>query len=98
MSTLSLTELTKSLADKHNLTQKQAREILDATFSEISDKLKAGDEVRLHGFGTFSISERKERKGRNPQTGAEILIPASRSIKFKPASALKSVVGDNDEE
>lgn len=76
------------------LTKKQAGEAFDATFSYLSECLKEGDRVQIPGFGIFSITERKERKGRNPQTKQEITIPASKSVRFKPGKALKDSVNN----
>jgi DNA-binding protein HU-beta len=77
------------VADKAKVTKAQAGEAVDAVFEAISGSLKSGDEVRLVGFGTFSVSQRKASTGRNPATGAEIKIPASNQAKFKPGKGLK---------
>lgn len=71
------------------LTKKQAGEALDAAFGYISEQLAGGDRVQVAGFGTFSVSERAERQGRNPQTGEAMTIAASKNAKFKAAKALK---------
>ena len=63
-----------------------------AVFDAITNSLKKGDEVRLVGFGTFSVSKRKASIGRNPATGAEIKIPASMQAKFKPGKGLKDAI------
>lgn len=80
------------VADKAGLTKAQAGDAVDAVFEGISSALKAGDEVRLVGFGTFSVSKRKASTGRNPATGAEIKIPASNQAKFKPGKGLKDAI------
>jgi DNA-binding protein HU-beta len=77
------------VADKAKVTKAQAGEAVDAVFDAITASLKGGDEVRLVGFGTFSVSKRKATTGRNPATGAEIKIPASNQAKFKPGKVLK---------
>ena len=77
------------VADKAKVTKAQAGESVDAVFEAIAGSLKGGDEVRLVGFGTFSVSKRKASTGRNPATGAEIKIPASNQAKFKPGKGLK---------
>ena len=81
------------LADTcEGLTKKLAGEVFDELFSNISDALADGDRVQIPGFGTFVISERKERQGRNPQTNETITIPASKSVRFKPGKNLKDQV------
>lgn len=77
------------VAEKAKVTKAQAGEAVDAVFDAITASLKSGDEVRLVGFGTFSVSQRKATTGRNPATGAEIKIPASNQAKFKPGKVLK---------
>ena len=73
-------------------TLKDAEVVFDAVFAVLKDELKAGRDVSLYGFGTFRVAERAERKGRNPRTGAEILIPAAKVVKFTPAAATKNLV------
>jgi len=73
-------------------TQKEAQAAVDCVLSSITDALKKGEAVTLIGFGTFKVSERKARKGRNPQTGAEIQIAARKLPKFVPGKALKDSV------
>ena len=80
------------VADKAGLTKAQAGEAVDAVFDAITAALKGGDEVRLVGFGTFAVSQRKASVGRNPATGAEIKIPASNQAKFKPGKGLKDAI------
>lgn len=80
------------VADTANITKAQAGEAVDAVFSALTDSLTKGDEVRLVGFGTFSVSKRKASVGRNPATGAEIQIPASNQAKFKPGKGLKDAI------
>ena len=85
-------DLVGVVADKATITKAQAAEAVDAVFEAITGSLKAGEEVRLVGFGTFAVSARKASTGRNPATGAEIQIPASNQAKFKPGKGLKDVV------
>lgn len=85
-------DLTGVVADKTGITKAQAADAVDAVFDAITDTLKKGDEVRLVGFGTFAVTRRKETKGRNPSTGAEITIPASNQAKFKPGKGLKDAI------
>lgn len=80
------------VAEGANITKAQAGEAVDAVFEAITSSLKKGDEVRLVGFGTFSVSRRKASVGRNPATGAEIKIAASNQAKFKPGKGLKDAI------
>ena len=73
-------------------TKKEAQEAVDCVLSSITNSLKKGDTVTLVGFGTFKVMKRKARKGRNPQTGEEIKIKASKAPKFTPGKALKEAV------
>jgi DNA-binding protein HU-beta len=73
-------------------TKKGAQEAVDCVFSSITKALRKGDDVTLVGFGTFKVAKRKARKGRNPQTGEEIKIKASKAPKFTPGKSLKEAV------
>ena len=86
------TELVAAMADKAGLTKKDADAALKAFTEVIEETLKAGDSIQLVGFGTFEVAERAERTGRNPQTGAEMVIPASKAPKFKARKALKDAL------
>lgn len=85
-------ELIAAVAEKADLTKAQAGEAIDATLEAITASLKAGDEVRLLGFGNFVVADRKATTARNPQTGATVDVPASKAPKFKPGKALKDAV------
>lgn len=85
-------ELVENVAKKTGLTKKDATAAVEAVFGSIQDDLKKGDKVQLIGFGTFEVRNRAARKGRNPQTGKEIEIAASKVPAFKPGKALKDVV------
>ena len=86
------TELINAVAEKSNLSKKDATSAVDAVFEAITDSLQNGDKVQLIGFGNFEVRERAARKGRNPQTGEEIEIAASKVPAFKPGKALKDAV------
>ena len=86
------TELVAAMADKAGLTKKDADAALKAFTEVVERTLKAGDSIQLVGFGTFEVAERAERTGRNPQTGAEMVIPASKAPKFKAGKALKDAL------
>ena len=85
-------ELIKTISEKLGTTQKAAGEMLDAVTTVITDALVNGTEVKISGFGTFSVAERAAREGRNPATGETIQIAASKSPKFKAAKDLKDTV------
>jgi DNA-binding protein HU-beta len=86
------TELINAVAEASELSKKDATKAVDAVFDSILDALKNGDKVQLIGFGNFEVRERAARKGRNPQTGEEIEIGASKVPAFKPGKALKDAV------
>jgi len=83
------TELVTKVAEMTELTKKDATKAVDAVFESISEALQEGDKVQIIGFGNFEVRERAARKGRNPQTGEEIEISASKVPAFKPGKALK---------
>lgn len=83
------TELISKVAEKTELTKKDATKAVDAVFASISESLQEGEKVQIIGFGNFEVRERAARKGRNPQTGEEIEIAASKVPAFKPGKALK---------
>ena len=85
-------ELVDAVAEAADLSKKDAAKAVDAVFDTIQDTLAAGDNVALVGFGTFETRERAARKGRNPQTGAEIEIAATKAPAFKPGKGLKDAV------
>lgn len=85
-------DLVSKIAEKADLSKAQATEALNTMLDCIGDSLKEGDKVTLIGFGTFSASLRKERQGRNPQSGESITIPAKASVKFKPGKELSDSV------
>ncbi|WP_133736556.1 nucleoid-associated protein HU-beta [Halospina denitrificans] len=85
-------ELIDAIADSADISKAAAGRALDAMVGSITDSLKQGDQVTLIGFGTFSVKERAARTGRNPQTGQEIKIAASKVPSFKAGKALKDAV------
>ena len=85
-------ELTEAIASAANLSKADAKRALDAFVDTTSKALKKGDRVALVGFGSFSVSKRSARKGRNPQTGKEINIPAKKVVKFKAGAVLSGKV------
>lgn len=86
------TELVEFIATQADLSKAKAAEAVDAFVEAVSTSLKKGKDVTLVGFGTFTISKRAARTGRNPQTGATIKIAASKAPKFRPGKSLKDAV------
>ncbi|GLH65178.1 MULTISPECIES: HU family DNA-binding protein [Bacillaceae] len=86
------TDLINAVAETSGLSKKDATKAVDAVFESITEALRKGDKVQLIGFGNFEVRERAARKGRNPQTGEEMEIPASKVPAFKPGKALKDAV------
>ncbi len=85
-------ELVAAIAKETELSKKASADALKAFTDVVTEELKKGEKVQLVGFGTFEVTERKARKGKNPQTGKEIKIPASKAPKFKAGKALKEAV------
>lgn len=85
-------DLVAQVAESVELSKKDVGRVVEAVFDKISEALKNGEKVQLVGFGNFEVRERSARKGRNPQTGEEIDIPASKVPAFKPGKALKDSV------
>ena len=85
-------ELIAKIAEKSGLNQKDAGKALDGLTQAISDALANGEDVTLVGFGTFKVTERKAKKGRNPATGEAIQIPAKKAPIFKAGKAFKDAV------
>ncbi|CAM2802316.1 HU family DNA-binding protein [Paenibacillus sediminis] len=85
-------DLVAQVAEATELSKKDVTKAVDAVFEAISTALQNGDKVQLVGFGNFEVRERSARKGRNPQTGEEIEIPASKIPAFKPGKALRDAI------
>lgn len=82
-------EIIESIANTTGLTKADVTKVYETTFELFSNELEKGNNVAVSGFGTFKQTQRSARTGRNPQTGKEIKIPASKSVSFKVAKALK---------
>jgi nucleoid DNA-binding protein len=82
-------DLIDAIAKRHSLPRPNAEEFLNGILDDVIGALKSGDKVNISGFGTFSVSQRKGRTGRNPKTGEAIQIAPSRAAKFKPGKILK---------
>ncbi len=86
------TELVAAMAEQTNLSKKDVEAALKAFVDVVAEELKKGEKVQLVGFGTFEVSERAAREGRNPQTGETMQIKASKTPKFKAGKALKDMM------
>lgn len=87
-------DLVAAMAEKAGVSKKDAEASLKAFTDVVAEELKKGEKIQLVGFGTFEVSERAERTGRNPQSGKEMVIPASKAPKFKAGKALKDIVNE----
>lgn len=85
-------ELITSIAEKTELSKKNVELCLNAFMESVVEALKRGDKAQLIGFGTFEVRDRAERKGRNPQTNEELVIPATKAAVFKVGKLLKDAV------
>ena len=86
------TELVAAIAEKTELSKKDAEKALKAFTDVVAEELKKGEKIQLVGFGTFEVAERPAREGRNPKSGEPMQIPASKAPKFKAGKALKETV------
>ena len=92
MPTITKADLVERIVDSVGLNQREAKEMVEAFFKEISDCLERGEEVKLAGFGVFNMRNKPERPGRNPKTGKEIPICARRVVTFHASGCLKDAV------
>ena len=86
-------DLVAAVADSTGLSKADCTKAVDGVFDAITDSLKAGTEIRLVGFGTFSVSRRAASQGRNPRTGEPMRIKASKSLRMRPAANLRKAAG-----
>lgn len=86
------TDLVEIIAKRVNVTKTMAAKMVDEYHNTVKDAIVGGDKVIIPGFGSFSTSERKERSGRNPRTGAVLTVKAAKLPKFKPGKALKDAL------
>ena len=86
------TEFIAAVAEKAEISKKDSEKALKAFVDVVAEQLKAGDKVQLVGFGTFEVTERAAREGRNPQTGETMTIAACKAPKFKAGKALKDAI------
>ena len=88
------TELVAAMAEQAELSKKDTEKALKAFIDVVTEELKKGEKIQLVGFGTFEVSKRAAREGRNPQTNAVMTIPASKAPKFKAGKALKDMINE----
>ena len=86
------TDLVEEIAQETNLTKNKARQAVDALLDSLSRELSSGSKVTLTGFGTFQVKEQKSKRGRNPQTGEVMTIPAKNVVKFNPGKSLRNIL------
>lgn len=82
-------ELTERVKDRSGFTKREAADIVDAVFQLMKNTLISGDNLKIAGFGSFSVRKKSDRMGRNPQTGEKIIIPNRRIVSFKPSVTLR---------
>ncbi len=82
-------EIVEQIYERVGFSKKEAAELVEKVFDIMKETLAQGEKVKISGFGNFVVREKNARKGRNPQTGATIKIPASKTVRFKPAPKLK---------
>ena len=92
MAALTKADLAEMLFDDLGLNKREAREIVEMFYAEISEALEKKDNVKISGFGNFELRDKKSRPGRNPKTGEEVAISARRVVTFKPGQKLRSRV------
>lgn len=85
-------ELIDTVSQQRNITRKEAELLVDTVFDTITDSVVSGDKVLISGFGTFRVNNRKARKGISPKTQKEMIIPASKTVTFKPSNRLKDAM------
>jgi DNA-binding protein HU-beta len=92
MKAMQKTDFIKSVAERASVSQKEAKQVVDAALDIITESLRTGEKVTLTGFGTFEVRQRQEREGVNPQTRAKIKIAATKTPGFSASSTLKEAV------
>ena len=95
-STMTKADIVEKVYQKIGFSKKEASELVEMVFNQLKDVLCAGDKVKISGFGNFVVREKKERIGRNPQTGDQIKISARRVLTFRPSQVLKAILNGED--
>lgn len=89
-------EIVEQIYERVGFSKKEAAELVEKVFEIMKETLAAGEKVKISGFGNFVVREKNARKGRNPQTGQEILLAARRVLTFKPSLVLKNVLNETE--
>jgi len=92
MGSLTKADMAERLSSDHNLSKREAKDLVEAFFDEIADRLVNNEQVKLSGFGNFDLRDKRSRPGRNPKTGEEVAISARRVVTFRPGQKLKDRV------
>ncbi len=95
--TLTKTKIVEAIQNENNFTKSQAKESVEILIELISKSLESGEDVLLTGFGKFSVKNKAERKGRNPATGEDMILPARKVITFKSSGKLRDKINKNAE-
>ena len=95
-STVTKADIVEKVYEKIGFSKKEASELVEMVFGQLKSVLRNGDKVKISGFGNFLVREKKERVGRNPQTGEQITISARRVLTFRPCQVLKAMLNGED--
>ena len=95
-STVTKADIVESVYQKIGFSKKEASELVEMVFDQLKNTLCVGEKVKISGFGNFVVREKKERVGRNPQTGEQIKISARRVLTFRPSQVLKAILNGED--
>lgn len=95
-STVTKADIVEKVYEKIGFSKKEASELVEMVFAQLKDTLCTGEKVKISGFGNFIVREKKERIGRNPQTGEQIKISARRVLTFRPSQVLKAILNGED--
>lgn len=95
-STMTKADIVEKVYQKIGFSKKEASELVELVFGQLKDVLCSGDKVKISGFGNFVVREKKERIGRNPQTGDQIKISARKVLTFRPSQVLKAMLNGED--
>jgi integration host factor subunit alpha len=95
-STMTKADIVEKVYQKIGFSKKEASELVEMVFNELKSTLQKGDKVKISGFGNFIVRGKKERVGRNPQTGDQITISARRVLTFRPSQVLKALLNGED--
>jgi integration host factor subunit alpha len=95
-STMTKADIVEKVYEKIGFSKKESSELVELVFNSMKDTLEAGEKIKISGFGNFVVRQKKERVGRNPQTGGQITISARRVLTFRPSQVLKAMLNGED--